>query len=255
MEAAWYYIMPIMLLVVVIVFGLWAGVTCSQREDKSEPEWYERYYFADNHEQAQAELLSRYTKVEGVPSPEKLTQLSVEGTYLDQAGVHVFSGSIDFEGNATIFLEYINTIRLEFIDGVLVSEVMVGFESLIYPIQSLIESLKDPLLSLATDPSMKLVSLEPVLSSGGEAVTVRIRCDGLEIDRELQFNVVRMAILDRKDTLENQNYKRYSYADYKIVDGVRVPFNVTVTDSAGRFSRISLNAVTVLDPSSATSPQ
>lgn len=245
LEIWWYAAMPVLIIGVIAACGFWAGLRYYQSSD--EPTVPGRSAEASqlqlNDAEFESDFLDRYIKAKYLGEMNLSKKLYVAGTYANNDGIQVFTGTFDLKGNGEFRLESTETVELEFVEGVLVSQVSPLFESEANVVSAFIDAMQDPLLTFKQVHKDEPLKLEPTQYMGVDAYEAHIETNNPHINTTLTISTAGLAVLERYNHARTDPAQKYSYSEYRTVAGIRLPHSISIKDQLGGLSRVSLNSL------------
>jgi hypothetical protein len=190
-----------------------------------------------------AQFLKTYTEAK-VSSPILIPdRLEVTGTYLDEDGIHIFSGTFDLAGNGSFQIDFSESVTLTFEKGKLISETPSLFESDITAIKTFVDAIQDPLLTLKEANRDQLKELESTRFKGRDAYAAHIKTDTPEQEITLIVNASDYSLVERHNGSPLQPEQIYHYSEYRNVAGIRLPFTISIANNKNGPFRINLSSL------------
>lgn len=245
LEFWWYAVMPVLIIGIIAACGIWAGLRYYQSSDETTASHRSAEVSQQQLNQAdlESEFLDRYIKAKYPGEMDLSRKLHVAGTYANDNGIQVFTGTFDLKGNGNFRLEFTETMELEFVEGVLVSQVSPLFESEANVVSAFIDAMQDPLLTLKQLNNDEPLKLEPTHYMGVDAYEAHIETSSQHINATLTISAGGLAVLERYNHALTDPAQKYRYSDYRKVAGIRLPHSISIKDQLGELSRISLSSL------------
>jgi hypothetical protein len=242
LEFWWYAVMPILFIGIIGVCGLWAGYRYYQSSNEDTTSHRSSREILDPTE-LEATFLDRYTNAKYLTEMDLSRKMHVVGTYSNDNGLQVFTGTFDFKGNGNFRLDVTQPLELEFIEGTLASKVSPLFESQADLIRAFVDAMQDPLLALKDTHLDEPLKLEPTQFMGIDAYETHLVLSRQHINTTLTISAKSLTFLERYNHSPTDPAQRYRYSDYRAVAGIRLPHSISIKDQWGVISRISLTNI------------
>lgn len=241
LELLWYLAMPAVVIAGIVLMGIW-GYSAIENKD-SALAFQSEAEVVDLSGSKQTVLRDYLTAKGGEGVIRGLKKVYIEGTCTNPDGLIVFSGSVDFSGNAIIHLLSLDRpISLEFKDGVLVT----GTDSMpdldVEPIKTMVMAFYDPMLD-AEPAADAILNVEMTTVLGERTLRLKLESEKVGINAELDLSAATLTLLQRRDISDDYRERVYRYSNYKKVGGVKLPFTIIGVDGNGAMNRINFRDI------------
>jgi hypothetical protein len=238
-------LLPALTFLCISLTGIWAGYqyhntsntsnTISTRKQVARTSSSPKF----NKKSVELSSLKQFIETKAAMASANPTMMRATGTYSNENGMHIFTGTFDFAGNGTFEIDRVKSTPLEFKNSRLTNKVSPVFETDVAVIEAFVNAIQDPFLTRDQSINRQLTTLESTKFMGIEAYKVHIKSD----DITLIIKASDYSLIERNHTSANTPNQHYRYSEYRTVAGICFPFTIAMTNRLGQSCRVNLNSL------------
>ena len=238
-QVFWFLLVPVLIIGTITLLGIYAGwiyqTKFPQGNDAVKSDLTQssvRHYTLGDSENFRRDYVIAKS---GITSLKKLEKISFEGNFIHNEDVYIFRGSSDLRGNTKIrLLDLFKPITLDFHCGKLINEQSeLANDSEIGALYGITAVFDDAIINRLGSQEWKIKDLSRTVHEGVDTYLVTMEEPNRCIETSIRLDAKSMDMIYRIDTTKSGQTIRYRFSEYKLVNGVRLPFRVVTTHYSG----------------------